>query len=342
MPFHSAPHSDGLHSRDRAEDSGSSDAGPAPIHCTSAAHLVLLCLCSSALVLLVLALLPPVQPATTSPSSPASLLVSVSLYVQSLLSAVAWSAPLPPPPLPFYSSPNRTCMLVRAYTHNFKYVHTLMALLRYNAQPPLVLFHTTDVNSSVAELQRLVDQGNQAAGYLQAHVQNITADMARSDFPALGSEPEFGFSFTDAAMSEVRSSAWNQHCDWCVITNVDNVYVAGFMDRVLIELNKGYQLVGFNFVSRYDRSIMGIWPDNSPGSSDDGTRKVTELRWEFSWVDMGAAIWNCSLWTQLNLNLIQLGRARGRLEYADGQFYETLAHAGVPRVIIRQVLFVHQ
>ena len=250
------------------------------------------------------------------------------------------------PAVPDYSSPMRFCMLVRAYRLNFHYVPTLMALLRHNTHPPNVFFIASDANSSLAELRRWVDRGNREAGFRFGHTLNVSKETAKLDFPDLDTVKEYGYAYTDAALNILTESAeYREQCHWMLISNADNIYGSYFLDRVEVEMAKGYQLIGFNMISHYDWvTLRGTPRDTREGSSDDGTRRYLDIVWQEGFIDLGAAVWNLSLWREMRLNFVQLGLATPKklIEVSDGQFFEKLAKAGVSRIAIRQVLFMHQ
>ena len=237
-------------------------------------------------------------------------------------------------------------MLVRAYRLNYHYVPTLMALLRHNTHVPNVFFHPTDANSSLTDLQLWVDRANREAGYRFGHVLNVTAEAARRDFPELGRRQEFGFAFTDVGMDLLTSEPrYTAMCRWMLITNVDNIYSSYFLDRVEQEMARGFRLIGFNMVSHYDWVTLRNAPrDTREGSSDDGTRRLLDIKWEDGFIDLGAAFWDISVWRQYNFNFIQLGLngPNKLLQVADGQFFEQLVKYNTPRIAIRQILFMHQ
>ena len=131
--------------------------------------------------------------------------------------------PSPPTPIPAYSSSTGVCILVRAYNKYYSHIPTFMSLMQHNQHPPHLFFNPTDTNSSVAELARLVEKGNRAAGYAFGHVLNVTEDAARRDFPELNQVQEFGYAFTDVSMDMLTSEPqYRGMCQWIMITNVDS------------------------------------------------------------------------------------------------------------------------
>ena len=250
------------------------------------------------------------------------------------------------PALAEFTNPVGMCMLIRAYSRNFHYVPTLMSLLRHNTHPPKLFFHVTDLNSSNAELARWVARGNKETGFRFGRVLNVSEEAARRDFPELGRVPEYGFSFTDAAMELMTTEAeYRDECQWLLMTNVDNIYGGYFLDRVEQEIAKGYQLIGFNMISHYDWvTLRGSPRDTRDGSSDDGTRRLLDIEWKDGFIDLGAVVFNMSMWKSLNCNFIQLGlnTPLKMIQIADGQFIIKMVESGIPHIAIRQVMYMHQ
>ena len=194
---------------------------------------------------------PPTTPDSPSKSSPFTLgftlrlLLPAALWVVSLIGAIllfdratspfphlSLGLPLPPspslllpplPPLPAYSSPTNTCILVRAFHKYYDHIPTFMSLMRHNAHPPNLFFNPTDSNSSVAELARRVERGNREAGYAFGHVLNVTEEVARAHFAKLNEVAEFGYAYTDASMDMLTELPhYRSMCTWIMITNVDS------------------------------------------------------------------------------------------------------------------------
>ena len=272
-----------------------------------------------------------------------SLVTITLLHFTSILTSFTPSTP-PPPPLTSYQSPTGVCVLVRVYQRNYHYVPTFMSLMSHNTHVPNVLFHVTDVNSSVADHQSRVDKANRDAGFEYGHVLNVTAEAVRRRFPELDRVKEFGFAFTDEAMEVLTSEGkYQRMCQWLLITNVDNICTSHFLDRVEQEMALGYQLIGFNTISHYNRiECCGEPQDTSEGSSDDGTRRPINVVWLRGGIDMGAALWNISVWKAFQLNFIELGKQVDHLDQADGQFFVALVERQMKRIAIRQYLFIHQ
>ena len=289
--------------------------------------------------------------------------------------------PLPPPLIPLTPLPHSTtagvCLLVRCFSQNYNQVHTLMRLLLHNTHVPSVFFFPTDRTSSFDDLHRTVEQANNDTGLRFGHALNISYEEALKDFPELEKgEKEYGFAYTDAAIDRVTGDP-AYGCQWLLITNADNIYGGYFLDRVEQEIANGYQvthrlpsrapprsqpsqsshpplrllacdpvqMIGWNFISHYDWiRLRGHPQDTREGSSDDGTRRLMAVEWMEGWVDLGAVLWNASLWRSHGLNFIGLQRAKKpQWAIADGTFFMHLVHVlDVKRVIIRQTLFLHQ
>ena len=135
-----------------------------------------------------------------------------------------------------------------------------------------------------------------------------------------------------------------RHLCWlCCRCAVVDIYAGHFLDRVEKQLELGYQMVGFNTISHYDRvACCGDRQDTREGSFDDGTMHPIDIQWVVGGIDLGAAVWNISLWKQLDLNFIRMGQEVGHLDWADGMLFQKMVQANVSRVAIRQFLFIHQ
>ena len=87
-----------------------------------------------------------------------------------------------------------------------------------------------------------------------------------------------------------------------------DIYAGHFLDKVEAQLALGYQMVGLNTISHYNRfACCGDRDATGAGSVDDGTFHAIDIQWVVGGIDLGAVVWNISLWKALNLNFIRMG-----------------------------------
>ena len=249
---------------------------------------------------------------------------------------------LPLPPVsPVYKYP--VCILARVYHAQYERVPTFIQSLALNSHRPRIFFVLTDAKSSLQKLHQLVDDSNRMIGQRMATVLPIDDHNVQAVFPQLDISKLFGYAHTDVALDLLSGDEYMEQCQLLIITNADNLYASFFLDRVESEVEKGYQVIGWDFITRYPCTM---WVGTAclrvdDESSDDGTRKLLGTQFLTSYVDLGAVLFNLSLWRKHHFSFLELARDR-RINEADGYLFESMVQLQIKRVIIRQVLMMHQ
>lgn len=226
------------------------------------------------------------------------------------------------------------CVLARTFSGHYTMLPTFIDLLMQNESPPKVFLVLTDSTSSREEIARIVTAVNLYQGKKVAVVLNVTTADALLEFPALGNDADFGYAWTDAALRILTAHrTYSKECHFLIITNADNIYTRGAFTRIYSEVQLGYQLVSWSFVSHHKRTAVV-----ADGFSDDGTGHVLSGEFRRGSIDLGTASWNLSLWAAIGYRF----STAKTLFAADWFFFDALVQSQVNRTTISQVLMVHQ
>ncbi|KAJ3347610.1 hypothetical protein HDU91_006738 [Kappamyces sp. JEL0680] len=204
--------------------------------------------------------------------------------------------------------------------------------------PPSIFLVITD-NSPLEKVREIIKIFNSLIGFEMAKLLPITNTDAEKLNPDY--EKDFGYSHTDAAINYLLENEANYKCDFFLFTNGDNLYSNKFIDDYLQhDFEDGYDIIIFDFISRYQSTIAGSWGDQH----DDGTRKVVQSKFQRRYIDLGAFVIRASLMKEdPNLRFVETCRNTqyGFFE-ADGYLIEASVRKPTKNMVHRQVLMVHQ
>ena len=244
--------------------------------------------------------------------------------------------PPPPEPLPAYLPSNGICILARCYDAQYSFIPTFISLLTFNAHPPLIFFVNTEKEGNLTTLHRILADANAHHNLSLAHPLDISWDQATAVFPQMDSVPSYGYVHTDLAMTTLADA--HPECTYVTITNSDNMYSRGWLDKVELQIAAGYELIGWSFVSHHEKPHLS---EKGEGTWEDLRYKWVRAEFLPSEIDLGASMLKLSLWKRLGLGFTQYGRQYG-FAGADGRHIMKLTAENVKRILMRGTYLVHQ
>lgn len=130
----------------------------------------------------------------------------------------------------------------------------------------------TDTGTDVAAVQEMSVWINSLLSSNLTLVLPITAEYAKLYYdPTPPSPPDYGYSYTDAAIDYLLSQRYVSNSDYIMFTNGDNLYADQFASTQLLPYMKdGIDILGFDFISRYFYSRYAF---QAREEASDGTRK---------------------------------------------------------------------
>ncbi|KAI9033225.1 hypothetical protein DFJ74DRAFT_651292 [Hyaloraphidium curvatum] len=240
--------------------------------------------------------------------------------------------------VPAASGPNNhVCILARAYHAQVPFLQTFLPALSHGSIPIKVFFVITDSRTDVPAFKVAVQ--SVADGVLGCPNLATVLPVTEADAAAKRAQRklawgkgkdnatceesclDYGYGATDAAMDALfgELNDRNPHgCGWLAVTNADNLYRTAFLEQLLPWLDGGIRgpadLVGFDFVSRYDhphwaRQLSLHWSQGQDVAGV-GPSHVIFSAFAPSGIDLGAALVRVPF-------LLRQGQKPGRLPSAN-------------------------
>lgn len=143
--------------------------------------------------------------------------------------------------------------------------------------------------------------------------------------PVPFSSNTYGYEATNYALQQLDG----QHCDYYLFTNADNLYGRHFLEIGLPGMKEGYDLLGFNFVSKY------------PHWNITAHSVIQKLDFKYMHIDLGAAL--------VSAQAIQADHLTFRLDLehesmADYRFFDDILHRPGSKgfKLYEELQFIHQ
>lgn len=233
------------------------------------------------------------------------------------------------------------CVIVRTFQGQYDYLTITLLSLSYNPKSNIRMYLLlTDESSSAKDATSIAQNANNLIGQDIVSVLPITSQDAydlKND-----TENDYGYSYTDAALNYLMEKDTTEQCQYFLITNGDNLYTKSFVDDyILKDMNEGYDIIGYDFISRYKWNPAKV--DNF--YHDDGSKVHISSKFAVYKIDLGAFIIKQEFLSQYDeLRFVKQKQARSNSRYAesDGFFIEYANSKTEKKIIHRQILFIHQ
>lgn len=173
------------------------------------------------------------------------------------------------------------------------------------------------------------------------HVSPVDQSWKDQNFPKFGQD--HGYILTQLAVDDLLNRTnvsvvpkhFKEQCKYLLITNSDNIYHYDFYDEVFKEINRGMDLVGFEFTSHHFQTKPWF------AAKSKNVQCFSEFA-EFK-IDLGAGVAKLDLINKIEDHFVNLDWKGNQYVFtADGIYYAKLANKTDKKIIIHQVLMMHQ
>jgi hypothetical protein len=214
------------------------------------------------------------------------------------------------------------CVLARAHTAHLSYLAVLLSSLVMQPMPLTVFVVPLERARDPKDIQDVIDHVVDMWSRPCIHL----VTLQQLGVPNTGKDyPDHGFGYTDLALKYLLQE--HAECNYFLFTNGDNFYVKAFAGHVVPLMDSGLDLIGYEFLTHYR------------GYRHESDNLPVEFR--MNYIDFGSAIVRREIIIATNATFVN-ERSMNSIAGADGLFFQHIASNTSRKVVLKNVLFLHQ
>lgn len=209
------------------------------------------------------------------------------------------------------------CIIVRTHLKKYDYLLTSLLSLNHNSRSkPSVYVIDTGTIQDHDRLDLIIADVNSLSHTKIASILELTNVSS-----SIGNT--YGYVHTDLAVEKLLEE--DSSCNYFMITNGDNFYISGFSDKYIDPLMKqGYELIGFGFVSHHFEYLH------------------FETEFRVGRIDLGAFVVRRDVIKKVENRFKHVVQDSDDFFTADGQFVEKVSKTVRKKIMLKNVLLIHE